>query len=49
MLPLVQVPPDGEELSVVVEPVHTEAVPVIAEGAVDTVTAWVTKQPPDNV
>jgi hypothetical protein len=47
--PLVQVPPDGEELSVVVEPVQTDAVPVIADGAVETVTACVTKQPPDNV
>ena len=28
----VQVPPEGEELSVVVAPVQTEAVPVIAEG-----------------
>jgi hypothetical protein len=39
VLPLVQVPPVGEELSVVVDPVHTDAVPVIADGAVDTVTA----------
>jgi hypothetical protein len=49
VLPLVHVPPDGDELKVVVEPVQTEAVPVIADGAVDTVTACVTKQPPDNV
>jgi hypothetical protein len=28
----VQVPPEGEELSVVVAPVQTEAVPVIADG-----------------
>jgi hypothetical protein len=49
VLPLVQVPPVGEELRAVVEPVQTDAVPVIAEGALDTVTAWVAKQPPDNV
>jgi hypothetical protein len=39
VLPLVQVPPDGDELSVVVDPVQTEAVPEIAPGAVATVTA----------
>jgi hypothetical protein len=49
VLPLTHVPPAGEELSVVVEPVQTEAAPVIAAGCVFTVTVAVEKQPPDNV
>lgn len=46
VLPLVHVPPDGEELNVVVAPSHTVAVPVIAPAALLTVTACAAKQPP---
>lgn len=44
VLPLVHVPPDGEELNVVVAPTHTVAVPVIADGVAFTVTTAVTLQ-----
>ena len=47
--PLVHAPPDGEELRVVVAPVHNDAVPVIDEGVVLTVTGAITKHPPDSV
>ncbi len=47
--PLVQVPPEGDDDNVVVDPVHTESVPDIAEGVVFTVTAFVAKQPVLNV
>jgi hypothetical protein len=49
VLALVQVPPDGEELNVVVAPVHTLIVPVIAVGCVLTVTTAAAKQPPLRV
>ena len=49
VLLLVQTPPVGDEDNVVVDPVHTESVPDIAEGAVFTVTALVAKQPVLNV
>lgn len=49
VLPLVHVPPDGVELNVVVEPVHTVAVPVIEVGAVFTVTVAKAKHPPEPV
>ena len=45
VLPLVQVPPDGEELNVVVAPEHTDIVPVMVDGVVLTVTDCVAKQP----
>lgn len=45
-VPDVHVPPEGVELSVVTELIHTPAVPVIAVGAVFTVTVSVEKQPP---
>ena len=43
---LVHVPPDGEELNVVVNPTHTVGVPVMVPGVVLTVTNCVTKQLP---
>ena len=46
---LVHTPPVGDEDKVVVDPVHTESVPDIAEGAIFTVTALVAKQPVLNV
>ena len=46
---LVHTPPVGDEDNVVVDPVHTESVPDIAEGVVFTVTALVAKQPVLNV
>ncbi len=46
---LVHTPPVGDEDNVVVDPVHTESVPDIAEGVVFTVTAFVAKQPVLNV
>lgn len=49
VLLLVHVPPDGEELSVVLAPVHTEAVPDIAPGVVLTVTEAMAKHPPVKV
>ena len=44
-LPLLQIPPDDNELNTVVPPVHTEVVPVIADGNGLTVTGVVTVQP----
>ena len=49
VLPLVQLPPDGDELKVVVAPVQTVAVPLIVPGAVLTVTVAMAKQPPVSV
>lgn len=49
VLALVQEPPEGEELNVVLAPVQTEKVPVIADGAVLTVTVLTAKQPPVSV
>ena len=49
VLELVQLPPDGEELSVVVVPVQTDIVPVLVEGVVLTVACLVEKQPPVSV
>ena len=49
MLPLVHVPPAGVEFNVVVKPVQTVAVPVMAVGVVFTVTACETKHPPLSV
>ncbi len=46
---LVHTPPVGDEDNVVVDPVHTESVPEIAEGAALTVTTLVAKQPPAKV
>lgn len=46
---LVHTPPVGDDDNVVVDPVHTESVPEIADGAVFTVTAFVAKQPVLNV
>ena len=43
--PLVQVPPVGVLLNVVVSPVHTIAVPVIDDGVEVTVNDCVAKQP----
>ena len=43
---LVHVPPDGDELNVVVAPVQTLSDPVITEGAALTVTVTVAKQLP---
>ena len=45
VLPLVQVPPVGEELSVDVPPIQIPVAPVIAPGAAITDTVWVAKQP----
>ena len=45
VLPLVHAPPPGEEFKVVVAPVQTVVVPVIAPGVVVTLTVWVAKQP----
>ena len=42
---LVHVPPVGVELNVVVEPIHTTAVPVIAVGEALTVTVAADSQP----
>lgn len=44
---LVHVPPDGDELSVVVDPTHSPAVPVIAPGIGFTVTSRVVEHPVD--
>jgi hypothetical protein len=49
VLALVHVPPVGDELNVVVAPVHTPSVPVIAVGWVFTVTTAAAKQPPLSV
>ena len=46
---LVHTPPVGDEDNVVVDPVHTESVPVIAPGCTFTVTTLVAKQPPLKV
>lgn len=46
---LLQVPPSGVELSVVFAPVHTVAVPLIAEGDVFTVIVNVATQPVASV
>lgn len=46
---LVQVPPAGPLLSVVLCPTHTLVLPVIAKGNAFTVTTVVTRQPVDNV
>lgn len=46
---LVHVPPVGVLLNVVVCPVHTKAVPVIADGVEVTVNDCVAKQPLLNV
>lgn len=43
------VPPEGEELNVVVEPVHTDNVPVMVDGVVLTVTCLIAKHPPLSV
>ena len=47
--PLVHIPPVGEQLNVVVDPVQTVRVPVIAPGAAVTVILFVTKQPAGSV
>jgi hypothetical protein len=44
VLPLLQVPPDVASETVVVAPVQTVVVPVIADGAPLTVIAFVEKQ-----
>ena len=46
---LVHVPPAGVELSVVVNPIHTLFVPVIAVGLAFTVTGTVMIQPVDGI
>lgn len=46
---LVQVPPEGEELKVVVAPVHTDIVPVMVAGVVLTVTCLIAVHPPVRV
>jgi len=45
VLPLLQVPPDVGELSVVLLPVHMLVVPVILPGVARTVAVCVTKHP----
>jgi hypothetical protein len=49
VLELVQKPPAGELLKVVVEPAHTLAVPVIAAGKLLIVTDAVLKHPVDKM
>lgn len=49
VLPLIQVPPDGDELNMAEEPTHKNVVPDIAVGVVLIVTICVTKQPPPTV
>ena len=46
---LVQAPPPGAELSVVVSPIHTTAAPLIADGNGLTVTMAVAIQPVGKV
>ncbi len=46
---LVHTPPVGEELKVDDAPVHMDNTPLMAPGAVFTVTTLVAKQPPANV
>ena len=46
---LVQVPPVGEELNVIVAPEHTADAPDIAAGAATTVMVCTVKQPLGNV
>lgn len=48
-LSLVHVPPEGEELKVIVDPAHTEAGPETGSGNTSTVTVCVAKQPPAPV
>jgi hypothetical protein len=45
VVPLAQTPPDGELVSVVVNPSQTVNVPDIVPGIRLTETIWVTKQP----
>jgi hypothetical protein len=45
LLELLQVPPDTELLRVVVFPVHTKAVPVVAAAPALTVSTWVAAVP----
>ena len=49
IVPLVHTPPDTPSLNWVVNPVHTVAVPVIADGEVFTVTTVVVVHPVGNV
>lgn len=49
VLLLVHVPPAGDELNEVVDPVQTKKVPVSADGCVFTVTGWVVKHPVPKV
>lgn len=49
VLPLVHVPPDGELLYVVVEPIHTDVVPEIDPGLLFTQRPNVEKQPLESV
>lgn len=46
---LLHVPPEGEELSVVLPPTHTDDAPDMADGVASTVTGCVEKQPPESV
>jgi hypothetical protein len=48
-VPEVHVPPDGDELIVVIDPIQTPNVPDSAVGAILTVTGAVTIQPPVTV
>jgi hypothetical protein len=48
-LPLVQWPPEAVSLSAVVEPTHTDLIPVIPEGLAYTVTGIVVSQPVGSV
>ncbi len=43
---LVQVPPEGDALNVVLNPIHRFVVPVIAEGTGLTVIAFTAEVPP---
>lgn len=49
VLPDSQVPPDGDELSVEADPIHTDKVPVGTVGEVLTVTVLIAIQPPVTV
>jgi len=49
VVPLLHTPPDVTSLKVVVAPVHTVLLPVIAEGSALTVTGTLVLQPVLNV